>query len=95
MIYRSCGKEDPDTRDMAPSTTVDSGTDTGTHLYFRKEGEKMFLKTFSFQTTGVGSIVLDDDATNKEIGEAMLLNATEEHGNGKGMPRKVKEEHDG
>lgn len=55
----------------------------------------MFLKTFSFQTTGVGSIVLDDDATNKEIGEAMLLNATEEHGNGKGMPRKVKEEHDG
>ena len=52
----------------------------------------MFLKTYSFQTTGVGSIVLDDDATNQEICIAMMLDAMEENGNGKGAPKKVKEE---
>lgn len=52
----------------------------------------MFLKTFSFQTTGVGSIVLDDDATKNDIYNAMMLDATEEHGNGKGKPKKAQEE---
>ena len=38
----------------------------------------MILKTFSFQGTGTGTIVVDDDATNEEIAIAMMLDAMEE-----------------
>lgn len=48
----------------------------------------MILKTYNFQTNGIGSIVIDDDASDEEIANAMLLDATEEHGNG----RKTKKE---
>lgn len=51
----------------------------------------MVLKTFSFQTTGVGTIVLDDDAKKDDISKAMLINAAEEHGNN-GKPMRVKKE---
>ena len=51
----------------------------------------MILKTYSFQTTGVGSIVLNDDASDKEIAEAVMINAREEHGNN-GKPMRVKKE---
>lgn len=37
----------------------------------------MILKTFSFQNDGVGSIVIDDDATNQDIAIAMMLDAME------------------
>lgn len=55
----------------------------------------MILKTFSFQGTGVGTIVLDDDATKTDIYNAMYLDATEESGNNGKPGRKVKEETDG
>lgn len=55
----------------------------------------MILKTFSFQGTGVGTIVLDDDATKTDIYNAMYLDATEEAGNNGKPGRKVKEETDG
>ena len=55
----------------------------------------MVLKTFSFQTTGSGTIVLDDNAKKSDISKAMLIDASEEHGNGKGKPKKVKEETNG
>lgn len=55
----------------------------------------MILKTFSFQGAGVGTIVLDDDATNTDIYNAMYLDATEESGNDGKPGRKVKEEKDG
>ena len=53
----------------------------------------MTLKTFNFQGTGVGTIVVDDDASYEEIAAAMLLNATEEHGNGRSR-KKEKEKDD-
>lgn len=54
----------------------------------------MILKTYSFQTTGVGTMVVDDDISNEKLAEAMLLNAREEHGSN-GKPIKVKEKNDG
>lgn len=55
----------------------------------------MVLKTFSFQTTGVGTIVLDDDAKNDDISKAMLIDATEEHRNDGKSPKKDKETNNG
>lgn len=52
----------------------------------------MFLKTFSFQGTGTGTIVLDDDATKTDIFQAMYLDATEEPGNNGKPGRKIKED---
>lgn len=52
----------------------------------------MILKTFSFQTTGTGTIVLDDDASKSDIFNAMYLDATEEDGNNGKPGRKVKED---
>lgn len=55
----------------------------------------MVLKTFSFQTTGTGTIVLDDDVKKSDISKAMLINASEEHRSDGKTPRKVKEKNDG
>ena len=55
----------------------------------------MILKTFSFQGTGTGSIVIDDDASKRDIFNAMYLDATEEDGNNGKPGRKVKEDGDG
>ena len=55
----------------------------------------MILKTFSFQGTGTGSIVIDDDAPKTDIYNAMYLDATEESGNNGKPGRKVKEDTDG
>ena len=55
----------------------------------------MVLKTFSFQTTGIGTIVLDDDAKNDDISKAMLIDATEEHRNDGKTSRNVKEKNNG
>lgn len=55
----------------------------------------MVLKTFSFQTTGTGTIVLDDDAKKSDISKAMLIDASEEHRSDGKMPRKTKENKDG
>lgn len=55
----------------------------------------MLLKTFSFQGTGTGTIVLDDDATKTDIFQAMYLDATEESGNNGKPGRKIKEDTDG
>lgn len=55
----------------------------------------MVLKTFSFQTTGIGTIVLDDDAKKDDISKAMLIDATEEHRSDGKTPRKVKEKNNG
>lgn len=55
----------------------------------------MLLKTFSFQGTGTGTIVLDDDSTKTDIFQAMYLDATEESGNNGKPGRKVKEENNG
>lgn len=55
----------------------------------------MVLKTFSFQTTGVGTIVMDDDAKNNDISKAMLIDATEEHRSDGKTPRKAKEKNNG
>ena len=50
----------------------------------------MLLKTFSFQGTGTGTIVLDDDATKTDIFQAMYLDATEEPGNNGKPGKKIK-----
>ena len=55
----------------------------------------MILKTFSFQGTGSGTIVMDDDARSVDIFNAMYLDATEEDGNNGKPGRKVKEDGDG
>ena len=55
----------------------------------------MILKTFNFQGNGTGQIVVNDDATNSDIYNAMYLDATEEDGNNGKPGRKVKEENDG
>lgn len=52
----------------------------------------MILKTFSFQTTGTGTIVLDDNASKNDIFNAMYLDATEEDGNNGKPGKKVKED---
>ena len=52
----------------------------------------MLLKTFSINN-GASTIVLNDDAPKEEIAAAMLLDATEEHGNGRPI-RKAKEKKD-
>ena len=47
----------------------------------------MIFKTFSFQTTGVGSAVIDDDASDEVIYNTLYLAATIEEGNGDGKIR--------
>lgn len=52
----------------------------------------MTLKTFNFQGNGVGTIVIDDDATNRDIAKAMMLDATEKDSTNGRPGKKVKEE---
>ena len=55
----------------------------------------MVLKTYHFNGgQPLGSIVIDDEAPTEELAAAMLLDAYEEHGNGRPI-RKSKEEKNG